>query len=218
MNKILFIFSFSLFLSAQVNAQENDSIPKLGSPDQVDNRMAFDRLVQQPVFALTFLDPYFDFKEKLKENTGLGFAVDYTALAFGSNSKMGEGNAASGIFRFYGAWDLVGKESENSGALVYKLEHRHKHTTIPVASLGLDMGFVGMIGPPFNDSKYRTQNLYWRQRLAKGRVAIVAGFLDVTDFFDVYALASPWMHFTNFNFCIIDFKYMKLLINMIKIN
>ena len=55
------------------------------------------------------------------------------------------------------------------------------------------MGFVGMIGPPYNNSGYRTQNLYWRQRFAQGRATLVAGFLDVTDFFDVYALASPWM-------------------------
>ncbi len=187
-------------LSSNLTAQETDSIPALGSVDQVDNRISFDELVQQPVFELKFLEPYFDFKEKVKEKTDLSFALDYTTLYFGSNAKIGSGEAGSGIFRFYGSWELVGKKSGNSGALIYKIEHRHKYGTIPVSGLGLDMGFVGMIGPPFNDSGYRTQNLYWRQRLAKGRVAIVAGFLDVTDFFDVYGLASPWMHFTNFNF------------------
>lgn len=181
-------------------AQDNDTIPALGSVDQVENRIAFDDIVQQPVFELTFLDPYFDFKKKLKKKTGLSFAIDYTSLYFGSKAKVGYGEAGSGIVRLYGAWELVGRKSGNSGALVYKIEHRHKYSTIPVASLGLDMGFVGMVGPPYNNSGYRTQNLYWRQRLAKGRVSIVAGFLDVTDFFDVYGLASPWMHFTNFNF------------------
>lgn len=200
MKKIIaFIFLGSL-VSWSTQAQDNDSIPKLGSVDQAENRIAFDDIVQQPVFELSFLKPYLDFKKNLKEKTGLSFALDYTSLYFGTNSKIGSGEAGSGIFRFYGAWELVGRKSGNSGALVYKLENRHKYGTIPVSALGLDMGFVGMIGPPFNDSGYRTQNLYWRQRLAKGRVAIVAGFLDVTDFFDVYGLASPWMHFTNFNF------------------
>ena len=190
-----------LFLSVlRVSAQEMDSIPALGSVDQVDNRLVFDDIVKHPVFELSFLDPYFEFKKSVKEKTGLSFALDYTTLYFGSNSKIGSGEAGSGIFRFYGSWELIGKKSGNSGALIYKIEHRHKYGTIPVSGLGLDMGFVGMIGPPFNDSGYRTQNLYWRQRLFEGRLAIVAGFLDVTDFFDVYGLASPWMHFSNFNF------------------
>jgi porin len=189
---------FSIPLVAQQPEQE--STPRLGSADQVNNRLDLDKLIKQPVFELSFLDPYFDFKDKVNDKTGLSFALDYTSIYFGSNSQVGEGNAGGGIFRFYGSWDLVGKKSGNTGALVYKLEHRHKYTTIPVSGLGLDMGFAGMIGPPYNDSGYRTQNLYWRQRFARGRATFVAGFLDVTDFFDVYALASPWMHFTNFNF------------------
>ena len=190
----------TIYFSAFSQNEEDESNPRLGSADQVDNRLELDKLVKQPVFELSFLGPYFDFKENLKERTGLSFSLDYTSIYFGSNAEIGEGRAGSGIFRFYGAWDLVGKKSGNTGALVYKLEHRHKYTAIPVSGLGLDMGFVGMIGPPYNDSGYRTQNLYWRQRFAKGRATFVAGFLDVTDFFDVYGLASPWMHFTNFNF------------------
>ena len=200
MKQLFSLILFSLIVSISYAQSENDSIPKLGSVDQVDNRIAFDDVMKQPVFELTFLQPYFDFKKNLKETTGLSFALDYTSVYFGTNSKLGEGKAGSGIFRFYGSWELVGRKSGNSGALVYKLEHRHKYTTIAPSGLGLDMGYVGMIGPPFNDSGYRTQNLYWRQRLANGRVSIVAGFLDVTDFLDVYGLASPWMHFTNFNF------------------
>lgn len=200
-NKVAKIWVIVLMLLViELKAQEKDSIPKLGSVDQVDNRIAFDDVVKQPVFELTFLNSYFDFKKDVKKKTGLSFALDYTSLYFGSTSNIGSGEAGSGIFRFYGAWELVGRKSGNTGALVYKLEHRHKYGTIPVSGLGLDMGYVGMIGPPFNDSGYRTQNLYWRQRLANGRLSIVAGFLDVTDFFDVYGLASPWMHFTNFNF------------------
>ena len=57
-----------------------------------------------------------------------------------------------------------------------------------------------MITPPFNNDQFRMTNLYWRQRLANGRLAMVFGFLDVTDYVDVYTLASPWMHFTNFAF------------------
>ena len=83
---------------------------------------------------------------------------------------------------------------------MFKIEHRHKYGAIPIKSLGFETGFVGLIEPPFNEDGFRTTNLYWRQRLLQGRMAFVVGFLDVTDFFDVYAMASPWLHFANFNF------------------
>jgi len=194
------LFVVLSLLGYNLIAQENDSIPKLGSVDQVDNRMAIDNEKKQPALELSFLDPYFDFKKNVSKKTGLNFALDYTNGFFGTTSDMGAGDASGGIFRFYGSWDLVGKKSGNSGALIYKLEHRHKYGAIPISSLGLDMGYVGLIAPPFNDSGYRTQNLYWRQRLVNGRLTIVAGFLDVTDFLDVYALASPLMHFMNLSF------------------
>jgi porin len=43
-------------------------------------------------------------------------------------------------------------------------------------------------------------NFYWRQRLGGGKFTLVGGFLDVTDYFDVFALASPWTGFLNFAF------------------
>ena len=53
---------------------------------------------------------------------------------------------------------------------------------------------------PFSDEEFRVTNLYWRQRLADQRFVFLAGFLDATDFVDVYGLASPWLHFMNFAF------------------
>ena len=43
-------------------------------------------------------------------------------------------------------------------------------------------------------------NLYYRQRLGQGRITLTGGFLDVTDYVDVFALASPWTGFVNFAF------------------
>ena len=98
----------------------------------------------------------------------------------------------------YGSLDLV---NEGAGALIWKFEHRHAYgDTSPFDfSLG-QIGYVGLQEPPFNDSDFRTQNLYWRQRLEGGRATLVAGVLDVTDYLDAFALASPWLHFMNFAF------------------
>ncbi len=174
--------------------------PRLGGADQTENRIDLDNLIKQPVFELPFLQPYFDFKDSLSAQTGLSFGVDYTSEFWSSNSDVGVKNASGGIARLYGSWELVGRKTGNSGALVFKIEHRHQYGEISIKDLGFNIGYAGLIGPPFNGDGFRTQNLYWRQRFAKGRVALVAGFLDVTDFFDVYALASPWLHFSNFNF------------------
>jgi len=197
-----FFLLFLGILSGTVLFAQNqkDSLPKLGSPDQVDNRLELDQEVQQPFFEFSFLDPYFNFKEDIKTSTGLSLATEYSSLIVGANSELGEGRANSGIWKFYGSWELAGKNSGNNGALIFKVEHRHKYSEIPPKDLGFDMGYAGFISPPFSDDGWRATNLYWRQRFYKGRLSLVAGFLDVTDFFDVYALASPWLHFSNFAF------------------
>ena len=179
---------------------QQDTLARLGSSDQVDNILEIDDAVSEPLLEFPFLDPYFTFKEGVKTSSGLSFATEYSSLFVGTNSDLGEGSANSGIWKFYGSWDLVGKKSGNSGAFIFKVEHRHKYSEIPPKSLGLDMGYVGFISPPFSNEGWRATNFYWRQRFYEGRLAILAGFLDVTDFFDVYGLASPWLHFSNLAF------------------
>ena len=197
---ITIFLTFFLFQAIFAQDDGQNKIPRLGGPDQVENRMTFDNLVKQPVFELSFLNPYFDYKDSLKEKLGLSFSTEYSAIAFGSNSKMGEKSSSGGIWKFLGAWEMFGRKSGNSGALIFKVEHRHKYSEVALKDYSFNIGFAGLIEPPFSNDGFRVTNLYWRQRLAKGRLALVAGFLDVTDFFDVYALASPWLHFTNFNF------------------
>jgi porin len=197
--KIL-IATILIFINLQSYAQEEKGEPRLGSADQNENREDFDDSVKYSVWDFHFLQPYFDFKTKLQKKTGLRFDIDYNALYIGSTADKGEGMAASGVFRFYGSWDLVGRNSKNKGTFIYKLEHRHKYTTIPVIDLSMDMGNVGIYGVTFNDNKFRVTNLYWKQKLVQGRLILLAGFFDATDFFDIYGLGSPWVHFNNLNF------------------
>jgi porin len=104
------------------------------------------------------------------------------------------------MVRLYGSWELVNKGKGNSGALIYKVEHRHKYGNIPPKELGFEIGYVGLEVPPFNDDGFRMTNFYWRQRFKDGKISIVAGLLDATDYVDVYILASPWTGFMNFAF------------------
>ncbi len=173
---------------------------RFGGPDQVDNQMAEDETSISRVIQKRLLGPYFEWKKRLKENRGLSFSVDYSAAYLAASGSPDEDQAASGIGRFYGSWDLVGRESGNAGAFIWKIEHRQKYTTIPPSAFGFNLGYIGLIEPPFSDQGFRWTNLYWRQRWEEGRVAMFAGFLDATDYLDVYAMASPWTGFLNFAF------------------
>jgi len=141
-------------------------------------------------------------KERLTEEHGLSFSVDYSSVLLTGDGVTTD-NASSGMVRFYGAWDLVNPGTPDTGAFIWKIEHRHGYTDLPPSGFALgELGYVGIREPPFSDQGFRTTNLYGRQRFNDGRTAMVAGFLDTTDYVDVYALANLWLHFMNFAFSI----------------
>jgi porin len=177
--------------------------PSLGSPDAVENQMASDRAEKDVLYESRFLKPYFEWQADLKEKHGFSFGGDYSAVYLkADNSLPGTDDTASGgMVRFFGSWELLGRGTDTNGTLVYKVEHRHSYTdTTPNGfSIG-SLGNVGVISPPFSDQEWRLTNLYWRQSWKQGRFVALAGFLDATDFVDIFALGSPWLHFTNFAF------------------
>ncbi|MFM2663393.1 carbohydrate porin [Vibrio mediterranei] len=171
-----------------------------GSPDSVDNTLK------------TKPNPKLNWRESLEQNQNLTFGLDYQSLGLRASDTVtgGENNAAAGVFRFYGSWNLVGLDSGNVGGLVWKVEHRHKYTDLSpkefsfignvTPSLPDGVGYVGMIGPAYSDQGSRLTNLYWKQKLNQGRTSLMLGYLDTTDYVDTYALASPWTGFTNLAF------------------
>lgn len=188
----------------ELNAQNDREVDSLkdgfGGPDQVERQLEKDKETRQSFFELAFLDPYFNFKSELKKNTGFDFGVDYSAAYFGASESLGEKKASSGMARLYGSWELVNRGKSNNGAFIYKIEHRHKYTEVPPKFFGFEIGYVGMEVPAFNDDGFRMTNFYWRQRFKEGKISLVVGLLDATDYVDVYALASPWTGFMNFQF------------------
>ena len=61
-------------------------------------------------------------KKRINEAYGLQLGTDYVALYQGANESLsGEEDAASGIFRLFGRWALVGRNSSShTGTLVLK--------------------------------------------------------------------------------------------------
>jgi len=168
------------------------AIPSLAQDQSLSNRT-----IEKRAF-----EPYFQWKKGVQEKYGLAFGVDYSMAyaAASDNPPSAEDSAGSGIGRFFGSWELVGRESGNTGAFVWKMEHRHSYTDIPVSAFGFNLGYAGLMEAPFSDQGFRWTNLYWRQSLNEKRITLLGGFLDATDYVDVYALASPWTGFLNFAF------------------
>ena len=181
---------------AQEPAGMDDQSPRFGGPNAVENQLHDDRAVDRS----TFFEKYFAWKDELTEKHGFSFSLDYSAVGLGANESPGDDRASGGMVRFFGSWDLVGRSTKNTGAFVWKLEPRHAYTDVAPSGFGFNLGYVGLIEPPFSDQGARLTNLYWRQRLAGGRITLLGGFLDATDYVDVYSLASPWTGFLNFAF------------------
>lgn len=171
-----------------------------GSPDAVERQIQRDREQVGRLAKPDLLERWETYKQELADVSGFSFSVDYTSLAFAATESTGEDFAASGMVRLFGAWELWGRGTPDTGALVFKGEHRHAYTEVTPSDLGFDIGYVGILNGPFSDQGARLTNLYWRQRLGAGRATVTAGLLDVTDYVDAYALGSPWTHFSNLVF------------------
>ena len=97
--------------------------------------------------------------------------------------------------------ELVGRGTKNSGALVWKAEHRHRYGDVAPGGFGLgELGYVGVIGGPYSNQGTRLTNLYWRQRFNDGEGTLIGGYLDVTDYVDTFGGGSPGTGFINLAF------------------
>jgi len=174
---------------------------QFGGPDSVENLITDDA---KPISALIkerALDPWFEWKESVQEDTGISFGLDYSSLYLNSNKSLGEDSASAGMVRFFGFWDLIGRGTKNTGALVWKVEHRHRYGDVAPSGFGLgELGYVGIIGPPWSNQGMRLTNLYWRQRFNEGRITAIGGYLDATDYADTFIGGSPWTGFENLAF------------------
>lgn len=171
-----------------------------GGPGAVENQLDDDRRRGTPLIEGDPFEALAAGRARLKLQTGLDISADYSALGVYGDNATGDDSAASGMLRIFGSWQMLGRGTPDTGALVFKGEHRHAFGDLAPSGFGFNAGYAGLIGPPFSDQGLRATNLYWRQRLGGGRATVVGGFLDVTDYVDAFALGSPWLHFSNLVF------------------
>lgn len=185
-----------------VSSEKRFDQDPMNGPDSVSVQLKNDSEEKADVLDLNLLEKWKTWKAGITEKTGLGFGADYTAVGFAATSSPGDDTSASGIARFYGSWAFLNHGAKNTGSIDFKIENRHSYTDVPPAAFGFEVGYVGTPEPVFNDQGFRVNNLYWKQHFFDDRVGSRLGFIDVKEYFDVYALASPWTGFHNLAFSI----------------
>lgn len=172
----------------------------LNGPDSASSLIEDFRRKKADVLDLNLLKKWGAWKADIAERTGFSFGADYTAVGFAASSSLGDDTSAAGIARFFGSWDLLNRGAKNTGSIQFKVEYRHSYTVVPPQEFGFEVGYVGSPEPVFNDEGFRMTTLYWKQYFLEDRGVARLGFLDVKEYFDVYALASPWSGFHNLAF------------------
>jgi porin len=214
-----FALACGLLLTGQVARAEEASetvsetqsgyqnVPVFGGPSSVGAELNEGDGLTDPIYRFDYLQrafsPWFGLKGDLNADYGLSFAVDYQTLFQTVTDSPGEDTAAAGQFRAYGSWTLLGRDSGNTGSLVFKVEDRHRlGTDVAPQDLGFEAGALSITGTQFSDIGWALTYLYWQQRfqVSDRQVTFVAGQVDVTDYLDVYGLVNPLTAFSNLSF------------------
>ena len=190
-----------LFFAQSSFAQNTPDTTQLqfGGPGSVTGQQVEDAKPKATLFDVNIMQDYYDWKDRLKKNSGFSYTVDYTSGLFSATNTLNEENTfASGAIRFFSSWDLVGRGTKNTGTFIFKIENRHGYTSIPASGTASQIGYVGLFLPTLSDIGTRLTNLYWKQNLLGGRLELIGGFIDVTDWVVLYILVSPCYGCLNF--------------------
>jgi len=190
--------------STAESSSDTSPRPRLGGPSTVENQLESDRAARELVLPeIPFLKPYFDWKDNLAEKFGFRFGIDYTPVGLKSSDSLPntDDDAAGGIFRIFGSWELLGRGTDTVGAVVYRFGNRHAYTdSAPSDFASANLGYAGVVFPNHDDRGWILSNLNWRQSWKDGGIILIGGYYDLADFTDVYALADPFKHFSNLAF------------------
>lgn len=208
--RYLFVLIVVFLFHTSVNAEDQstsgtafEEIPQFGGPGSTgvdlrdDNQPAKDK-----DFIRDNLEGWFSTKERMMQEHGLAYGVNYSTLYQKATAALGDDNAWGGIFQIPVSWTVLNRGESNTGTIVFKLENRHKiSTNLAPQDLGIQgIGAASITGTQFSDKDWILTNLYWQQALNEGKFKFVVGQLDNTDFMDVYGMINPQTSFMNLSF------------------
>jgi len=179
----------------------------LGGPKSIGAQLKTDNQKKESYFRVPIrvMTPWYDWKKKIAENTGLQIGINYTTVYMQASSvideTMHDENTGGGILDIQLGWTLIGRKSgKNKGTLFAKINHRHAYGsyTSPMFHGIFESGYYGLPAVGFNDYTFRALELNWQQNFADDKVTLVVGKVDPTNYFNFHGLVVPWTSFLGY--------------------
>lgn len=138
--------------------------------------------------------------DDLHRETGLRFAFAYTMLLQQATGSGGDRTGFSGDLDLMADWTFIGRGTANTGRLVATGEYRHSIGSQPPSDLRNEIGSLQSTTGGFNDRGWAVRDLHYTQRLFDGRLRLLAGRADASDYVGGHRLQGINNSFSNRNF------------------
>ncbi len=119
--------------------------------------------------------------DALHRDTGLRLGFAATALGLWANGADDPNGAAYDV-DFMSSWTLVGRGTADTGVLVVTGEYRSEIGSDPASAVGPQLGTLINTTNAFNDRGWVVRDAYWLQRFNEGKVRVLIGRADTSDF------------------------------------
>lgn len=153
---------------------------------------------------LSWLDAPFNLAtkglDKLEQGTGLRIRFAYTMVFQQASNGPGDRTAGAGDMDIMAAWTLIGRGTQNTGRLIVTGEYRFKIGEVTPNGLRDQIGSLQRTAGGFNDRGWALRDFHWVQRLFEGKVRILVGRSDVSDYVGAHRLQSINNSFLNRQF------------------
>ncbi len=150
--------------------------------------------IRSPLLYLT--DPL----EDLYQKTGLRLGVANTMLFLQPMGGQSSRSGSAGDLDFMSSWTLLGRGSENPGRLVFTGEYRYAIGSQPSSDVGPKEGTIVAPTNAFNARGWVIRDAYWIQRFFDGRLRVLFGRADISDYMGAHWLQNVNNSFINRNF------------------
>ena len=182
----------------------SEDLPPIEGRDGVASDLFEDDQERNSVFKFKALDgtldPWWDFKRRLKEKAGLKLSFSYQSLRMWSDQpdEDAETFGDAGRFQFQGAWTALGRGTTNTSVVTFRMEYRDTlQGNITPTQIGGQFGSAGVVGTGFSDFQFQFRELAWRQKLYGGRWQFATGKISAVSWYNGHALSSPMRGFQN---------------------
>ena len=171
-----------------------------GEQQDIENTLDAFRVDNREIY----LKPWYDWKEDLKERSGFSFGINAQMLWLGASDTLTEeDDSAGGIYRLQGQWDLLGRGTDHTGSVIFRVENRSKiGSGIPPGAMRAEIGAAATDpGFAYGDNFGTDFSvLAWQQFFAGGKAAFAAGLLDFSAYTDAFYYQTISRGFLNRSF------------------